>query len=37
MRRTELLEECRMLEQQNTELQQLLQKYLGSKVGGALG
>ncbi|XP_015421858.1 PREDICTED: dynein regulatory complex protein 1 [Myotis davidii] len=36
MRRAELLQECRMLEQQNTELQQLLQKYLGSKINSEL-
>lgn len=34
--RAEMLRECDALEQQNTELQMLLQKYLDSKVGGAL-
>nr|KAF6307783.1 dynein regulatory complex subunit 1 [Myotis myotis] len=36
MRRAELLQECNTLEQQNTELQQLLQKYLGSKINSEL-
>uniref|UniRef100_G1PFA5 Dynein regulatory complex protein 1 n=1 Tax=Myotis lucifugus TaxID=59463 RepID=G1PFA5_MYOLU len=36
MRRAELLLECNTLEQQNTELQQLLQKYLGSKINSEL-
>lgn len=36
MRRAELLLECNSLEQQNSDLQLLLQKYLDSKVGGAL-
>lgn len=35
MQRAELLLECDALEQQNSELQVLLQKYLDSKVGGA--